>query len=270
MKHLDIRRRELRALICGRPLYIFLDYDGTLVPIAGRPQDTRTPAGIAGLLRRLSSLPGCRVAVVSGRALADVKKRVGVNGIVYVGNHGYEVFLPGKGIEKYAPAGYLPLLSGIKKDIFSGAGGIKGVVIEDKGISLAVHFRLAGVDGAKLAGKVFRAASASAVSKGAAVIKKGKKVLEILPAGKRNKGTAGSALLSGAGHGNIPGEQAVFYFGDDRTDEDAFRALKGRGITVCVGRKRGSLAEDYLSSPLETASFLRELSALREGKICRN
>ncbi|MFA5320467.1 MAG: trehalose-phosphatase [Candidatus Omnitrophota bacterium] len=270
MRHLDIHRQGLRALIAGGPLYIFLDYDGTLVPFSGRPQDTRTPAGTALLLRRLSSLPGCRVAVVSGRALADVKKRVGVNGLIYVGNHGYEIAIPGKKAVSYVPAGYRPVLSGIKKDILSGVGRIKGVVLEDKGISLAVHFRLATAEGAKRAVKVFYGAVTSAVLKGAVAVKKGKKVLEILPAGKRDKGTAVAWLLSGAVSGNLPGKQVVFYFGDDKTDEDAFRELKGKGITVCVGRKRGSQAEYYLSSPPETVSFLRELSALREEKICRN
>ncbi|MDD3983294.1 MAG: trehalose-phosphatase [Candidatus Omnitrophota bacterium] len=264
MQRLDLQENRLRARLKRGGLFVFLDYDGTLVPIAGRPQDARTPAATARLLKRLASLPGCRVAVVSGRALSDIRKRVGVGNVVYVGNHGYEMFIPGKGELDYAPPGYRAVLSGIKRRITAGVKGIKGIVCEDKRISLALHFRLADKRGTSLAKKVFRGAVARSVDEGAAAVKKGKKVLEILPPGRHNKGTAVKEILRGAG------DVTSLYLGDDRTDEDAFRALKHRGITVYVGAKRASAAGYYLNSPREAVLFLRELLALREESICRS
>lgn len=270
MKRFDMNDKALRARVTGRRLYIFLDYDGTLVPIVGRPQDARTPAATARLLKRLVSLPGCRLAVISGRSLSDVRKKVGIEGAVYVGNHGYEMFVPGRGAVDHAPPGYRAVLSGIKREIKAGVRGIKGIVCEDKRISLAVHFRLAEEADARLAVKIFQGATDGAVSKGAAAVKKGKKVLEILPPGRHNKGTAVAEILRAEERAGSGGKETVFYFGDDRTDEDAFRVLKGRGITVRIGGKRGSLAEYYLASPQETVSCLREIYALREGSVCRS
>jgi len=85
-----------------------------------------------------------------------------------------------------------------------------------------------------------------------------------LPPGRHNKGTAVKEILRGAG------DVTSLYLGDDRTDEDAFRALKHRGITVYVGAKRASAAGYYLNSPREAVLFLRELLALREESICRS
>src|SRR5512143_3714100 len=95
MKHLfedwkNIRARMKRA----RTLFLFLDYDGTLTPIVSRPELALCPSDVKKHLERLRDLPGVYLAIISGRSLEDVREKVGVSGISYVGNHGLEIENP--------------------------------------------------------------------------------------------------------------------------------------------------------------------------------
>ena len=96
MKHLfknwDTLQTRIRQ---ARNLFLFLDYDGTLTPIVSRPEQALCPVKVKRLLETLRDLPGVHLAIVSGRSLEDVRRKVGVSGIVYAGNHGLEIEKPG-------------------------------------------------------------------------------------------------------------------------------------------------------------------------------
>jgi len=182
---------------------LFLDFDGVLAPIVERPEDAYPPEETRAELRRLAARYAL-VAIVSGRAGDDVRARVGVDGLVYVGSHGLELDRRSdrwrQRIADFASAAPWPQ-SGI----------------EPKGLSVAFHFRDAEDEAAAI---VELEAIAEAARDEGLVARFGRKVLEVLPPTGSNKGTAVRHLLEGADLSR------ALVAGDDTTDLDAFRAIE--------------------------------------------
>lgn len=245
-------------------IYLFLDFDGTLAPIADRPESARMRTGTRRLLARLASLPGCKVAIVSGRSIANLKKKVRVAGVVYVGNHGFEIDGPKLKFRCPIPARYRSALDKIKAALSGELSGVGGFFIEDKGYSLAIHYRLAArKDIPRVKSAVYGALVLYEVRKMARVVQ-GKMVLEIRPPVEWDKGRAVMWLLARQKFALRGGWRRILpvYLGDDTTDEDAFRALKGRGYSILVGSPKRSAAGYYLRDPDEVAALLK--AVLRE------
>lgn len=210
---------------------ILTDVDGTLAPIAARPEGAATPPRARAALARLAAryaVVGC----VSGRRALEARRLVGVEGIAYAGNHGLELLAPGD--EEPRPD---PALAGRERAAADFVAGLSapelaatGIRLEDKGPIQALHWRgAADEEGAEA-----RARRIAAAAEAAGLAPHwGRKVLELRPPGAGGKGAAVAALL--AGHDL----EAVVYGGDDRTDLDAFRrlrALRDTGLrAVCVG-----------------------------------
>ena len=182
---------------------IFLDFDGVLAPIVDRPEDAYPPDETRAELARLVPRYGL-VAVVSGRAGADVRERVGVDGVVYVGSHGLE-------LDRQAERWRQQIV-----DFASGAAWPPSE-IEVKLLSVAFHFRNRDDEAAAI---VELEAVAQAARDDGLVARFGRKVLEVLPPVGSNKGTAVRHLMSGAGL------RRALVAGDDTTDIDAFRAVE--------------------------------------------
>ncbi|MFA5164940.1 MAG: trehalose-phosphatase [Candidatus Omnitrophota bacterium] len=244
-------------------LYLFLDYDGTLVPIADTPGKAVIPKSTKGLLRRLALDSGCRLAVISGRSLKDIKKMVGVKGIVYSGNHGLEVSGPGIKSRSFVPAGFRKLVKKIARDLRRGLAGIDGVVLEDKGYTLSVHYRMAGRKDIPRIRKAFREATARYIAGRKIKTGTGKMVLEIKPPVDWDKGKLVTWLLARY-RPSAGGKEPVLpvYIGDDTTDEDAFAALDKNGITVFVGRPGKTKAAYFLKDYKEVVRFIRQAGRL--------
>ncbi|MDD5737090.1 MAG: trehalose-phosphatase [Candidatus Omnitrophica bacterium] len=246
-------------------VYLFLDYDGTIVPIADTPAKAVIPKRTKELLRRLALAGGFKLAVISGRSLKDVKKMVGVRGIVYSGNHGIEVSGPGIRPRSFAPAGFRGLIKRIAGDLRKRMAGVNGVVLEDKGYSLSVHYRLVSRKDIPRVRKAFRAATARYIAGGKARAGAGKMVLEIKPPVDWDKGKLVMWLLArqrpsaGRGRPVLP-----VYIGDDITDEDAFAALGNKGITVFVGKPGRTKAAYFLKDHREVIRFLRQAGHLEK------
>ncbi len=190
---------------------LFLDFDGVLAPIVERPQDAYPPPETCAELERLVSRYAL-VAVISGRPSADVRARVGVDGIVYVGSHGLELD---------------PHADGWRRQIadFAGAAPWPPSEIELKGLSVAFHFRRHENEATAIV--ELEALAERARAQGLAA-RFGRKVLEVLPPVGSNKGTAVRRLLDGAGL------TRVLVAGDDTTDLDAFLAVEELGLRVRV------------------------------------
>ena len=211
----------VRDRLAVRPLVLLLDVDGTLSPIAPTPGAAFVPPQTRSALSRLVAMPGVHVALVSGRAAADARRLVGVDGTWAIGNHGFE---------RIAPDGAIwsdPSLTPWRTRIAAAATAIApqlaahpGALLEDKEWTLSVHYRNAG-EGAEetIAGMLARVADTEGLR-----LTAGKKVFELRPPVAVDKGTAALALLD---HLVATGPAAVLYAGDDRTDEDAFAALRG-------------------------------------------
>ena len=222
---------------------IFLDFDGVLAPIVQRPENAYPPAETRTELLRLTGRYPL-VAVVSGRAGDDVRERVAVDGIVYVGSHGLE-------LDRQADRWRQQIVD------FSGAAPWPPSETELKGLSVAFHYRHR-VD--EQAAVLELEELAERAHEEGLVARFGRKVLEVLPPVGSNKGTAVRHLLDGAGLSR------ALVAGDDVTDLDAFRAVEEleHKIRVAVlADESPSLLADHaelvLASTGEFLDLLRRL-----------
>jgi trehalose 6-phosphate phosphatase len=222
---------------------LFLDFDGVLAPIVARPEDAYPPEETQEELRRLVERYAL-VAVVSGRAGDDVRARVGVDGVVYVGSHGLELD---------------PQADRWRQQIVDFASAVPWPPhdIELKGLSVAFHFRDADDEAAAVL--ALEAIAESARTEGL-MARFGRKVLEVLPPVGSNKGTAVRHLLEGAALSR------ALVAGDDTTDLDAFRAVDDlrHKVRVAVLSEEspsalGEHAEIVVSSTEEFLELLKSL-----------
>jgi len=261
----DAVEAEVLQRIAATPLlFCFLDFDGTLAPIAPTP-DAATPLpGTEEILRRLARSPGVDVAMVTGRTIADVRTFLDVDGMYYVGIHGLEIRLP-NGTTDLAEgvAVVRATLPSIKQRLEQALAGHSGVLVEDKRLALACHFRLASRADAAFAIETVEAVARSYQRRGVQIaVTHGHEVVEIRPA-YANKGKTVCRLL--AAHGGSP---LAVYIGDDQTDEDAFGLLAAAAITVRVGPPSVRTAARYrLDAPSDVQRFLRAVVACRAGAI---
>lgn len=263
MVYLFSGRDKLREILKGRFIYLFLDYDGTLVPIRDTPDPERSilPPSQRNLLRNIMKRD-ILLAIVSGRSLKDLKKMAGIKGVVYSGNHGME--LEGPGIRFRCPI-KMRLRQTVKRlgrEMRNGLGRIKGVFVEDKGLTFSVHYRLAKKTDIPKVKSIVVAAAQPYVKRGQIVINEGKKILEVKPAVKWDKGKMVSWLISGKRL--KPSAVLPVYIGDDTTDEDAFKALGPKGVTIFVGKPRKSCARYYIKSPAEVRRLLKTILTIRK------
>ena len=251
----DAQTAATLARLRGTPLVLMLDVDGTLAPIAPRPEDAAVPPETRAVVAGLAALPDTRVALVSGRAAADALRLLAVPALAAAGNHGFELVTPAGGTRAHpAAAPYASALRAAVADLRARLGGIEGAFVEDKGLTLSVHYRLVAPDAAD---RVRTAAEEVAAARGLRA-SGGKLVTEIRPPVAIHKGTAVLALADELA-GGAPGA-AFFFAGDDVTDEDAFEQLRGRhpgGVTVHVGSRPDTSAEFQVAD----VGALRELLA---------
>jgi trehalose 6-phosphate phosphatase len=223
---------ELARRLDGRPLVLLLDIDGTLAPLAPRPEDAGVPPATRTLLTAFAAMPDVFVVAVSGRAVDDARRMVDVDGLWVIGNHGVELGEPGKP-------------STVRDDIASFANAIdaaanraakafasdSGVLVENKRWTLSVHYRLA-----------LRERVPNVIDKTRDIgrelglkVTLGKEVLEVRPPVDVNKGTASIELAVRLGA--FAPMASLLCVGDDQTDEDMFRSVRQhdvRPVTVRV------------------------------------
>lgn len=239
---------------------LLLDFDGTLAPIVPRPEDAQLPPATRAALQRLHGLPGLEMAVVSGRGLADARGRVGLEGIAYAGNHGMEIEGPGLVRVHEEAAAARPHLQAVAERLQAEVGDVPGVLVEDKDLTLSIHYRRAARERVQ---EVRQRVYAAAGGHEGLRVTEGKELLEVRPAVDWHKGRAVEFLL---GQMALPQGTTAVYLGDDRTDEDAFGALRrqegveGEGVIVADPPPPGTLASSYLRAPEEVAALLHALA----------
>jgi trehalose 6-phosphate phosphatase len=219
---------------------IFLDVDGTLAPIAPRPEEARVPDEARAEVARLADRYAL-VACISGRTGADAKRMVGVEGVRYVGAHGLEL---------------APDADRWRDEIHAFAATVDWPV-EDKGLTVSFHYRQAEHEDAALE---YLDEVAERARLAGLIPRFGRKVLEIRPPVHADKGTAVRQLLGEAGL------RRALYAGDDSTDADAFRALDGLevGVRVAVSSDEAPnellrVADIVVASPAELLVLLSRL-----------
>jgi trehalose 6-phosphate phosphatase len=254
---------ELR--LARGPMVLFLDYDGTLSPIVRHPRHARMPEAVKEIVTALARQRGTRVAVISGRSLADLRRRVHIRGVALAGNHGLELKGPGFRYRPRLPAGYAKTLAVVRAGLRGAAAAVKGAQLEDKGLTLTFHYRRSDAKDRHAARTAFLGVTAKPRELGTVEIREGKRVLEVRPPVAWTKGHAVRWLLNRRNWLPRGRVSSAVYIGDDRTDEDAFRELGNRGITVRVGRSKHSCAVYYLRDTKAVRDFLERLLTLRKG-----
>ena len=214
----------------ARPLLVLFDIDGTLAPIAPRPQDAVVPPAVREGLASLAARPEVHVGLVTGRAAADGARMVGLPGLWVIGNHGVETWDP-EGTCYLAPGtdAFVERLARAFDALRGPAAHVPGALLEDKRWSLSLHYRLASPD---LVPSLREAAERVARDEGLR-FSEGKRIFELHMPIDVHKGTAIVALADRLG---VLDQGAVLFIGDDRTDEDAFEALARRGGETCTIR----------------------------------
>jgi len=247
MRHLfHSWNRVARRLRAGRPIALFLDFDGTLAPLRPRPEDVWLDQETRTSLTRLARSPRFRVWVVSGRRRADIRARVSVPGIRYLGLHGWE----GRA-SNCVPEETRQVVLCAKNWIGSLLLNTPGVWIEDKDVTFAIHYRSVSEKGVREVRQLLHGVLEA--FEGLLHLIKGKKVWEVVPNEVEDKGVAVKQELSAIGTDAVP-----VYIGDDRMDEPGFDACSS-GVTVRVGRACRTKARYRLSSVAQVRRFLENL-----------
>ncbi|MCM8779455.1 MAG: trehalose-phosphatase [Candidatus Omnitrophica bacterium] len=256
MKYLFSCWDNLKKDIKNKNIFLFLDYDGTLTPIADTPDKAVISRKTKGILERLSRIPKFRLAIISGRALSDIKNLVGIEGIIYTGNHGLEI--EGEKIKFRSPVFEYSkvIIRKIKNDLSKKISHFKGAFIEDKGLTLSLHYRLMDKNNISSLKNIFNDTIQPYLIEKKIRVTMGKKVLEVRPPLKWDKGKVVLWLLAKQ---RLKDEIFPIYLGDDVTDEDAFFALRGKGLTIFVGKPKRSYAQYYLRNTQEVLEFLERI-----------
>ncbi|MGA8165506.1 MAG: trehalose-phosphatase [Waddliaceae bacterium] len=250
LQHMDAIKKACQH----KQLAIFLDYDGTLTPIVSHADLAVLSGGMRQTLLRLKEKH--IVSIISGRDREDVEKKVGIQGIFYAGSHGFDIAGPG-GIHYEIDEGKkcLPLLEGAEHQLREDISPIEGAWVERKKFSVAIHYRQIKAeresDIKKIVDRVHQRFSKLRITHG-------KKVFELQPDIPWNKGKAILWLMKlyQCDEENF----LPFYFGDDTTDEDGFRALMDHGIGIAVQTEPKPTAAKYrLRNPSEVQQFLEKL-----------
>jgi len=257
-RYLFSDRKKAEKELKDKFIYLFLDYDGTLAPITEIPSRAFMSKNTRRILRRLSETQNCKLVIVSGRKLTDVRKKVGLKGIVYAGNHGFEIKGPKIAFKSPVPMKYRKILEEIKVRFGKWIFDIKGLSLEDKGFSLSLHYRLVDKKEISRVKAEFYTTMIMYEVKHGIRVRQGKKIFEIRPPTDWDKGKVVLWLLAREKFAlNKKNRQILpIYIGDDATDEDAFEALRGKGMTIFVGKPGKTKAEYFINNTKETVNFL--------------
>jgi trehalose 6-phosphate phosphatase len=268
LKHILDHWDSVKNLAAGKDIGLFLDYDGTLTPIVESPIKAILPQENKELLGGFVKIPSCHLAIVSGRALLDIKGMVDVHGIDFIGNHGWEIEGEDIRFESLLSPQFMSIIERIKYEIEAKLSAVNGTFVEDKRATLSIHHRLVSRDQVPVVHRTVHDICKPYIKQKQIKINLGKEVLEIKPPVEWDKGKAVLWLLKKrsfiCGEGNI----LPIYIGDDTTDEDAFKVLKHKGVTIFVGSpEKISHAEYYVEKPQGVTEFLRRL--LAEKMTCK-
>lgn len=240
-------------------LFIFLDFDGTLTPITETPDKAVMSKEVKDILREISNKPTAKLAFISGRALEDIKNKIGLENVIYSGNHGLEIEGPKIKFKHLVSPKYKMILDRIRNDLQQKISTIRGVFVEDKGLSLSLHYRMADKNKIPQVKVIFHETIILYLVRNKIKIRAGKMVLEVRPPIEWDKGKIVLWLLTRQIFAARKANILPIYIGDDATDEDAFKALRNKGLTIFVGEPKESHAQYYLKSPKEVIDFLKRV-----------
>lgn len=232
--------------------FLFFDFDGTLVPIMERPSECWLDGKSRRLLSELKSHPQVTVGIISGRKLSDVRERVGVQDIIYAGNHGLEIEGPRFSFREPASDATRHELSTLVNRLRDELQFTPDAWIEHKRLTASVHFRQVAPVAIPHVLEVVQQVTEPAVQENRFILRQGKQVVEIRPNVEWDKSKAIAWIVN---HTTYEKDSFIMFFGDDDTDEDVF-VDRQQNITVCVGKKAITAAEFSLENQAEMPNIL--------------
>ena len=244
---------EVAARVRAAPHHLLgCDFDGALGPVYDNPTAATLSREVRAPLVDLAASGRVTVLVVSGRPAADLRARADVPGLIVAGNHGLELAGPGWEHVDPAVAASEPAVRHLAATLAGVLDPIPGVAVEDKGLSVAVHYRHAAPD----AHAAVRAAVHGVLSDTSHpfVLTAGRMCFDVRPRVYWTKGEAVRWLLARVGRPDA----LVVFVGGDPTDEDAFAALPD-GVTVRVGAGPETAARYHVEGPDGVRKFLEWL-----------
>lgn len=217
------------------------------------PHRARASERVMRAITALAALPRARVAIMSGRPLLFIRERFPARGLYHGGNHGLEMRGPGLTFRHKGAMEIRPIIQALAEKAKTALAGFPGVLIENKGLTMSVHFR-------RLSPPCRRRFNngMAAFRLGTAALplqwRRGKKVWEALPRVDWDKGRALTELL------RRTGPAVPVAVGDDVTDEDMFQAVGRKGLSVRIGKSGTSRAIYYLPQQEDVPQFLTLLT----------
>ena len=255
---MEVSRDLLAKILKQKRVLLLLDFDGTLCPLVSHANRARLTSARRKLLRELAIEPRY-LAVISGRSLTDLQKRVALRGITYCGSFGLEMRGPKwKFLHPRVPA-FENKLKILRNNLSTLLRDIPGIHIEGKKWSLTLHYR--NVPNRYL--PLWRARMASFRRQGGLRDFRqiqGDRAREIFPDVGWDKGDAALLLW------HRMDKPYLLAIGNDSADEDMFRVIRRKGSAIRVGRKNGSWAPYYLRDVKQIYRFLEELSVVEPLK----
>jgi trehalose 6-phosphate phosphatase len=248
-----------RNILRSNSIFLFLDYDGTLVPFKDKPTEVITPNKIKQIIKKLIKNPKIKVIIVTGRPLYEIKKLLNIKGLSFIALHGLHIEEANGLKSKWKQANQARMLiKAIKKDMQPALKYEKGTFLEDKELTLVLHYRLLPTNKVQVIRKKFKKVVRTIDKKKILEIINGAKLIETRPKGW-HKGKAVEKFLTS--QIKVKNYLPIF-IGDDITDEDAFRILEKRGITIYVANKskRKTAAQYWVKDPDDVFTFLQSLT----------
>jgi trehalose 6-phosphate phosphatase len=234
-----------------RMLWLF-DFDGTLAPIAKRPEQAVLPAKTKFLLRKLAQRYPRRVGVLSGRLLKHLKRKVGIPGLLYGGAHGFEVQGPHLRWAMPIPATRKRALQDLVRPWRRRLKEVPGLWMEDKKWTYCIHYGEVRSKDRAVTRRILERIGKETRAMGFK-LQKGLQSVEIFSNAKWNKG---QSVLWLKKRGRYTG---VFYMGDDATDETVFRVLGPSDVGVRIGRSNASQADYYVKRQSQSVQLLQRI-----------
>ncbi len=248
------RVQVFRRQLSHKKPVIFLDYDGTLAPIVSKPYLAVVSPEMKAAVDWLARF--CTVAIITGRSRETVKRFLGLDNVIYAGSHGLDIAGPrGSGLRCDVGRDFYQTIRRLSGDLAQALQGIRGALVEQNRYNTAVHYRLVAPEEV---GHLRKLVDNVLLNHSNLRKTEGKMILEIRPAIDWDKGKAALWILETLG---LDSSHALpFYIGDDVTDEDAFRALKERGIGILVAEAPRKTAATYILR--DTEEVYRFLQAM--------
>jgi trehalose-phosphatase len=243
-----------RELGDGASLVAILDYDGTLTPLVATPGQARLAPSVRETLARLAEGERTRLAILSGRGLADLRARVALPDVVYGGCHGLEI--AGRHLRFRHPGARPSCLTAARRALVASLPSIPGARLEWKGLAVSLHYRRVAPETRP---RVKAIAARIVRDRGLALVP-GHEVFDFVPRVGWNKGRAARWIARRMARTLPTRRRVVLYAGDDTTDESAFEALRGRAVTICVGTK-ATAAEYRVAGVREVQALLRRMAS---------